>query len=50
MEKIVVNDNFDMRLDSYLASRLDISRSKIQKLIKYEKIIVNVKSVNVNFS
>lgn len=49
MEKIVVNDNFDMRLDSYLASRLDISRSKIQKLIKDEKILVNGKSVNVSY-
>lgn len=49
MEKIVVNDEFDIRLDSYLASKLDISRSKIQKLIKDEKILVNGKSVNASY-
>ena len=37
------------RLDSYLASSLDISRSKIQKLIKQEKILVNGKSVNSSY-
>ena len=35
----VEKDN--IRLDSYLANTLDISRSKIQKLIKQEKILVN---------
>ena len=49
MEKIVVNDEFDIRLDSYLASKLDISRSKIQKLIKDEKILVNGKSVSASY-
>lgn len=49
MEKIVVNDEFDIRLDSYLASKLDISRSKIQKLIKDEKIFVNGKSVSASY-
>lgn len=37
------------RLDSYLAESLDISRSKIQKLIKQEKILVNGKSVNSSY-
>ena len=49
MEKIIVNDNFDIRLDSYLASKLDISRSKIQKLIKDEKILVNEKTVSASY-
>lgn len=49
MEKIVVNDEFDIRLDSYLASKLDISRSKIQKLIKDEKILVNGKGVSASY-
>jgi len=49
MEKIIVDSNFDMRLDSYLATKLDISRSKIQKLIKDEKILVNEKTVSASY-
>ena len=41
--------NSGERLDSYLASNLDISRSKIQKLIKEDKILVNGKSVNSSY-
>lgn len=37
------------RIDQYLASRLDISRSKIQKLISQEKILVNGNSVSNNY-
>jgi len=49
MEKIIVENDFDMRLDSYLATKLDISRSKIQKLIKDEKILVNEKTVSASY-
>ena len=49
MEKIVVENDFDTRLDSYLAIKLDISRSKIQKLIKDEKILVNEKAVSASY-
>lgn len=35
-----------VRIDIFLREKLDISRSKIQKLIKEEKILVNNKSVN----
>ena len=49
MEKIVVENDFDTRLDSYLATKLDISRSKIQKLIKDEKILVNEKMVSASY-
>ena len=42
MEKIKVLEN-DIRLDQYISNSLDISRSKIQKLIKQEKVKVNGK-------
>ena len=42
MEKFLVNkDDENQRLDNYLALNTDISRSKIQSLIKEEKILVN---------
>ena len=40
MEKIEVQEE-NIRLDQYLSNNLDISRSKIQKLLKQDKIIVN---------
>lgn len=49
MEKIIVDSDLDMRLDSYLATKLDISRSKIQKLIKDERILVNKKTVSASY-
>lgn len=42
MEKLVVEEE-NIRLDQYLSNNLDISRSKIQKLLKQDKIIVNGK-------
>ena len=42
MEKFLVNKGDEnQRLDNYLALNTDISRSKIQSLIKEEKILVN---------
>lgn len=44
MEIEVNKDN--IRVDQYLSTELDLSRSKIQKLIKQDKILVNDKNVN----
>ena len=44
MEKYIVLENEEnIRIDNYIASKTDISRSKIQDLIKQEKIFVNDK-------
>ena len=47
--ELVVNKSGE-RLDSYLATELDLSRSKIQKLIKEDKILVNGKTVNSSYN
>lgn len=47
MELEVTKDN--IRIDQYLSEELEISRSKIQKLIKQEKILVDGKSVSSSY-
>ncbi len=47
---ITVIDNEGLRLDSYLAQELNLSRSKVQKLIKEGKVIVNEKVVNSSYT
>ena len=42
MEKIVVEKE-NIRLDQYISESLNVSRSKVQKLIKQDKVIVNGK-------
>jgi len=37
------------RIDTYLSNKLDLSRSKVQKLIKDNKVTVNNKIVNSNY-
>ena len=44
-----VIDNENLRIDTYLSNELDISRSKIQKLIKEEKVLVNNKVISNNY-
>ena len=39
----------NIRLDSFLKDELDISRSKVQKLIKNGRIMVNDKEANSNY-
>ena len=44
----VIEEN-QVRIDSYLAEKLELSRSKIQKLIKEKLVTVNGKTVNVSY-
>ena len=44
-----VEDNEGMRIDSFLSEKLELSRSKIQKLIKEDKVLVNDKVVNNSY-
>ena len=46
---ILVTEEESLRIDSYLAQKLELSRSKIQKLIKEDLVIVNDKTVNANY-
>ena len=46
---IIVTEEESLRIDSYLAQKLELSRSKIQKLIKEDLITVNDKVVNANY-
>ena len=48
MEKIVV-DIENMRLDTYIASKYDISRTMVQKLIEEGNVLVNEKEKKISY-
>lgn len=48
MKELIV-DSENIRIDTYLKEELDISRSKVQKLIEQNKILVNDKEISNNY-
>lgn len=48
MEKLVVEKQ-NIRLDQYISNYINISRSKVQKLVKQKKIFVNSKCEKVSY-
>lgn len=47
--KELISNKENIRIDSYLKDELDLSRSKIQKLIKGKKILVNGKIISNSY-
>ena len=45
---MIVEEN-DIRIDVYFSEKLDLSRSKVQSLIKQDKVLVNNKKVKSNY-
>ena len=45
----ITSEKENVRIDQYLTESLDISRSKVQKLIKEEKVSVNGKVISNNY-
>ena len=46
---LVDKEDEKIRIDKYLSSKLDLSRSKIQKLIDEKKVLVNNKVISSNY-
>ena len=47
---MIVKENDGLRIDSYLANELDLSRSKVQKLIKDGLVLVNGNKVSNSYT
>lgn len=49
MEIKVKQDNSNKRIDNFLSEQLDLSRSKVSKMIKDEKVFVNGKKIKSSY-
>ncbi len=49
MQKIVIDKDFDIRLDVFLSNELKITRSAVKNLIDEKKIFVNAKNVKAGY-
>ncbi len=49
MQELLVEKDVFERVDIYLARRLDISRNKVQKLIKERKILINEREIDSSY-
>lgn len=49
MQKIIINDEINIRIDTYLIDILNFSRSKIQKMLKGHYILVNDKTIKNSY-
>lgn len=49
MQEIEITEKIDIRIDSYLASLLSMSRSKVAKMLKEKYILVNDKEVKASY-
>lgn len=49
MQEIRIEENIDIRIDSYLAEYLDESRSKVLKMLKDKSILVNGEEVKASY-
>ena len=50
MEQIIVEEEINERIDSYLSKKLDFSRSRIVKMLKDNSILVNNKEVKNSYT
>ena len=49
MERIVVNEETNERIDSYLSKNTDFSRSKVAKMLKSGSILINDKNIKNSY-